>query len=307
MSSKSSNVGCALIAALAVIVVVWGVWFFTGTRVDAGEVGVMYSARAGANTKNGLVINPDGTVKIFKPGRHYVAPMYELYTFPTKPQLALYTQDARVGDLKQADAVRITTSDTASTLFDVGVLYHIDPDKLGTVFANFGKADIRTIQSQHIRRALQDAANDIGPEYDAQTLIAPALEDAGKKLTLNLKKKLESKGITIYRAFFLRPYPDANVQTKINQRVNIMTGTEIAKTHKEQAEIERKTALITANAQAKAREMTATKTHSASLEMMSLEIDEAAIDAWNGRFPDVPSGKGVSVVVGEAAVAVGGN
>src|SRR5438067_2201271 len=92
-----------LAAVFAVALFLGGAWYWNRCEwVDAGYVGMMYTAGHGLETK------------VYHPGRVYVPPFSQLLKYPTKVNLALYTNDPMSGEVKAADAVTVTTNDNAS-------------------------------------------------------------------------------------------------------------------------------------------------------------------------------------------------
>jgi hypothetical protein len=93
-------------------------------------------------------------------------------------------------------------------------------------------------------------------------------------------------------------YPGTDLQSKINARVNSYTELEISKLRRDKADFERQTAVVRAEAEAKARQISAAKTQTRSLEMLRLQAAEDAIKKWNGELPQIESKQGQTLVIG---------
>src|SRR5690349_3758963 len=115
-------------------------------------------------------------------------------------QSAIYTNDPDEGEVKSADAVKVTTNDNASTDFDIVVWYHIAPDDVLKVFDNYRGQPIEQIQTAVIRPAVRQQASNVGRDYDAFALMGSSRGEASTKLTAALKAELNPKGITVDRA-----------------------------------------------------------------------------------------------------------
>ncbi len=283
VSIRRALVGLVLI--LVVGVVGTSVYFSRTQWVPAGHVGVVYSASGGLQRR------------VIRPSRVFVPWLSQLYVYPTFVQAAIYTNDPGAGEVRAADAVQVTTNDNANTPFDIVVWYRVEPDNVFTVFESFRAIPIREIQSQHIRGAVRQGASIVGTQYDAFQMMGPKRREASEKLTQELRKVLERKGITIVRAEFAGAYPSEEILTRITRRLNSLTDLRIAEIKQGIAKVERDTAVVKATAEARANVLTSAQTKDRSLEVLRLEADEAAIEKWNGHMSPIQVRPGQNVVV----------
>jgi hypothetical protein len=281
-----SATGWAALAGFALLVaVVVGGWYWSRCEwIDWGEVGMMYSAGSGLDRSH-----------IYHPGRVYVPPFSNLLRYPTKQMIALYTNDTQAGEVKAADAVTVTTNDNASTAYDVQVLYHVQPGDVPKLYDTFKGLHIEDIQSQHIRAALREAANDVGTRYDAFQLMGVKREEASAHLMQKVIEILAPKGITVDSADFLGHYANADIEQRIIQRVNAQTELEISRIRNKLANIQRQTDVVKSNAMAEAQQIAGSQTNTRSAEMLRLESDLRWLDKWDGRLPAVQSRAGQSL------------
>lgn len=271
-----------------------GVWGFIESRsawIDAGYVGILYDANQGVIQKT------------FPPSRLFVGWRQRLYTYPTKLQSAKYVQDADEGEVKAADGILITTSDNANTTFDVCVIYRIAPENALKVFNSFGAVDIETIQSQHLRRAVKDAVNEIGPKYDVFELMGTKRSEFCQQATETLQKKMENKGITIDSVYLMTAYATPETMEKINRRVNQYTEYDIAVLRRQIAEITRQTNVIAAQAKMTAAQLTSATTVEKGIEQLQLQADEAAVERWDGHLPPLRMGSGQTMILDGSTIA----
>ena len=253
--------------------------------VPAGHVGVVYDANKG--------LLPD----IYTPKAVFIGWRQQLYTYPTRLQAAIYTEDPTAGEIKAADGILITTNDNANTLFDVVVIYRVKQEDVMNVFNSFGAVPIDEIQRNFIRRAVKEAANDIGTQFDLFSLMGPQRTDASTKLTDLLKQKLKSKGISVESAMLGGCYPSQDIQQKIASRVNSYVELEISRLKRQIAEIDRQVAIVKGEANATASAMTASQAKDRSIELLKLETAEAAIEKWDGNLPAVSPKSGQTIVL----------
>jgi hypothetical protein len=261
------------------------IYFSRSQWVPAGHVGLLYSATRGLDEK------------VIPPRRVYVPWLSQLYVYPTMVKAAIYTNDPAEGEVKAADAVQVTTSDNASTPFDVVVWYHVEPSNVRLVFESFRAIPIEEIQSQHIRAAVRQGASVVGTQYDAFQLMGPERAAASRKLTEQLQSVLARKGITIDRAEFAGAYPSKEILDRITNRINSLTDLKIAEIKQLIAQVQRDTAVIKAKAGAQAQQLASAQTKDRSLELLRLEATERALEKWDGHMPAIQVKPGQTVIV----------
>jgi regulator of protease activity HflC (stomatin/prohibitin superfamily) len=286
MRPKLKQVGCAVIGVIGVVCA-YNVWVYSRTEwIPAGSVGVLYDAGSGLQKE---VLTPRAVT---------IGWRQKLYTYPTQLQAAIYTQDPDAGEMKTADGIQVTSSDNATTVFDVIVIYRVKREDVFTVFREFGPIPIDDIQTAHIRRAAKEAINDISTRYDVFQLMGEKREEVSGLVTEELRKRIGRRGITVENVMLGACFPSADLQSKINSRVNSYTQLEISRLQRELAEVERQSSIVRAQAEAQARQLSAAQTQTRSLEMLRLQASEEAIKKWNGALPQIEAKPGQTIVLG---------
>lgn len=272
---------------LLVIAVIAFFWYWSRCEfIDWGEVGMMYSAGSGLDR-----------TRVYRPGRVYVPPFSTLIRYPTKQMIALYTNDEKAGEVKAADAVAVTTNDNASTNFDVQVLYHVQPADVPKLYDTFRGLRIEDIQSQHIRAALREAANDVGTRYDAFELMGVKRKEASDLMERKMVEILAPKGITVDGADFLGHFANPQLDQRIVQRVNALTELEISKIKNRMAQIQRQTDVTRAQAQAQAQQIAGAQATQRSVEMLKLESNLNWLQKWDGQMPLIQPKPGQTLIL----------
>lgn len=282
---RKIGIGCAGLVLL--LAMCFAVFQARSQWIDAGHVGIVYNANGGLDRSKELL-----------PQRVFVGWGQRIYQYPTMLLNAIYTQDTEEGEQKSADGVLVTTKDNQNTVFDISVIYRVKKEDVYKAFDSFGPISIIDVQILHIRRALKEAANNIGTQYDVFELMGPKREEASKKLTTEMQRLLSYKGITVELATFCTCEPTADLQNKINSRVNAYTDLQISTIRSQIAEIDRQTSVVLAEANQKARQISASKTQGTSLEMLQLQADEAAIEKWDGSLSPIQQTPGQTIVIG---------
>lgn len=263
--------------------------------IPAGYVGVIYSARAGLKHE------------AIKPQAKFVGFWEQLYVYPTRLQAAIYTESPAHGEVSSADGIQITTNDAANTVFDVTVFYRVKPEDVFTLFDKFGPISIEEIQSLHIRRAVREGASIVGNRFDVFQLMGTKREEASTLLTEELRNRLGPRGLTIEIAMINTAFPTNEIQQKIASRVNAYTQLEIAKLESQIAEVQRQSAVVRGAAENDARKLTASQTMDKSIDMLKLELEEAAIEKWKaagGRLSPIIVRPGQSIIVNGSGAPV---
>lgn len=270
----------------AVIFFGFGYWRLNTQWIEAGHVGVIYDGARG--------LLPD----VYGPGSHFIGFRQQLYEYPTKPQNAVYSEDANEGEVRAADGILITTNDNANTTFDISVVYRVKKENVVTVFNTFGPIDIGQIQTLHIRRAVRDGVNNIGSQYNIFQLMGPKRAEASDKLTTELRERLEPKGISIDHAMILRPYLSNETAARVTNSINSFTQIGIAGLDLDIAKITSQAAIVKAEAEQRARTVTASGTQQKSLDMLNLELEQQAIEKWDGHLSPIQPQPGQTIIIG---------
>ncbi len=286
---KLGKISCISLVVILMLALGGSWWYSHTVWIPAGYVGVIYNARTGLQNK------------VYSPQAVFLGFFDQLYTYPTKLQAAIYTEDPNWGEERAADGIQITTNDSAITTFDVTVLYRVDPKDVFTVFQKFGPIPIEDIQSMHIRRAIREGASAIGNEYDVFQLLGPKRDEASQRLTAELQTRMTPKGITVIQAMLMTAYPSSDISQKITSRVNSYTQLEISKLEAQIAEITRQSSVVRGQAEAQARTLTASETQDKSVDMLKLDLEGQAIDKWTqagGHLSPIIVKPGETIIVG---------
>ncbi|MFV7889922.1 hypothetical protein, partial [Enterococcus faecium] len=94
------------------------------------------------------------------------------------------------------------------------------------------------------------------------------------------------------------PSPNQATANRINASINSFTQIGIADLDNQIAGVKSQTAIKLAEAQQKARTVTASKTQAKSVEMLQIELEAAAIETWNGHLSPVQPQPGQTIVLG---------
>jgi regulator of protease activity HflC (stomatin/prohibitin superfamily) len=274
------------LAGIAILGLLTFLFFFSRTSwIPVGHVGVVYDASRGL------------LPSVYRPQAVFIGWRQKLYVYPTRLQNAVYTKDESAGEIRAADPILITTNDNANTEFDVSVVYRVKPEDVIGVFNEFGARPIEEIQATFIRRAVKEAANSVGTQYDLFSLMGPKRLEASEKITAQLQRILQPVGISVERAMLCTCYPTQEFQSKITSRVNSYVELEISRLKREIAEIERQVAVVKGEANQQATALSASEAKERSLDLLKLEAAEKALEKWDGQLPLISPKQGQNVII----------
>lgn len=100
---------------------------------------------------------------------------------------------------------------------------------------------------------------------------------------------LEDWGITVDDVYVGEVYPNDEVRKKVEERIAMKNGLELAKVGLQRAGIDAKTTLTNAEKEAQLNSLLAQQGEK-TLELKRLELQRLAIERWNGKSPVIGSG-----------------
>ena len=263
-SSSTKLIG-KLIGSAIVLVVAIGLFFtFFVTKIDNGNVGVVYKISGGVQDE------------MLAQGWHIILPTERVIEYPVRTQTVSY------------DGLAVATVDGKALSMPVSLNYHVDPEKASSVYKKFGNVSIEDLQAGYIQSRSQDALRQVVSQY---TVIETFGEKTGeiKNGTLErLAADLENIGIIIEDVIVNPPQPDEETQKAIDERVKATQNLERTKTDKEIAKQEAERKVIEAEGEKKANEI---RSKSLTPEI----IQEKLIEKWDGKQPITIGGEGVIV------------
>jgi regulator of protease activity HflC (stomatin/prohibitin superfamily) len=280
-----------LLLAAAAIVIGW-VGCSSVTRVDAGHVGVRVRL---AGSTRGVQDSP--TVQ----GWVFYNPLTEqIVQFPTSVVPVVWSQSPHEGSPND-DSITFSSKEGASINADVGIAFHIDPDKAPKLYARFRQPALLVLANTFIRNAVREAFNDVSSEMPVQEIYGSGKIRMVAEVSRKVREFLAPEGIVLDQLTIngtLR-LPQ-NVVDSINRALEATQNAIQAENRVRQikAEAEQQIAaaaggaeaarmkangeadarLISARAEAKANEIIRLSTSPAVLAYRQLE-------RWDGRLP----------------------
>lgn len=273
------------------VIAIIAVFFIRGcSTVPAGNVGVIVHLLGGSK---GVDSEEVGV------GRYWLGINDEMYLFPTFTQ-----NDTWEGE---KEAISFQTREGLNVTADIGISYHIDPDKVTTVFQKYRKG-ISEISDIYLRNIVRDALVKASSTQEVETVYGQGKTALLEKVEETVRKDVEPIGIVIEHIYWvgtlrLPPTVVAAIDAKIGatqkaaQRENEIQQTKAeAQKAIEQAKGEAESTLAVARASAEAvkiqgeAEASAIEAKSKALNQNPQLVQYEIAQKWNGALPTTTFG-----------------
>ena len=289
---EERNIGLVGILVGMVIFVVAA--FMCVTRIGPGYAGVIYNMDGGIQDET------------LAQGFHMVAPWKHVIEYPISTETVYYTKNNVDGDDKDKKtdkSVNVNTKDGKQVNVSVTYAYHMDVEKLPTVFAKFRGQDIEVIQNGYMKNAMYEALNNVTSQYSLMELVGDKRPEINQKIFETFKADLEECGIVIETFNLSDVVPDEATATAIQNVVNAQNELTKVEIDKKTAEQEALKKIAEAKGDAEAAriraegEAEANRLLSASLDANVLE--KAKISKWDGKLPQYQLSNGTGIILGQ--------
>jgi regulator of protease activity HflC (stomatin/prohibitin superfamily) len=220
-------------------------------------------------------------------GAHLVSPWKMIYKFPIFEQNHLW---------ERAQKFTFQTSEGLVVEADVGITYHLEPNKIHLLFAKYRRG-MDEITDVFIRNFIRDAINRYASKLKIEDLYGSAKEKFFDDVQKVVRNDLQNLGIIVERIYLVGNFlfPDGVVKAlnskieavqRAQQRENELRESEAeAKKLMAKAHGEAESALIRAKAQAESNRIVA---ESLTSELIYWQ----AVQKWDGELPTALSSQG---------------
>ena len=208
----------------------------------------------------------------------------QLIIYPTSIRNATYTKGGTEGERSGDDSIPASTVEGSILPVDVTVSYHVEPGDVVKTFGNFGTEDLEDVQKVFIRNTTIYAVNVVTGQrsiFDLTSKDRAAFSGQIKRIVAPI---MQGWGITVDDVFVGEVYPNDAVKSKVEERIAMRNGLELAKVGFQRAEIDAQTTLTNAKKDAEINALLAQQGEK-TLELRRLELLRKAIDKWDGKTP----------------------
>jgi regulator of protease activity HflC (stomatin/prohibitin superfamily) len=215
--------------------------------------------------------------------------------YPTFVQTAVWTHNINEGNPVD-ESITFTTSDQMQVAADVSLAYHLTGERVPAFYVKFRSDDLRSFTHGFLRNLAREKFDAVAGRYKIEQIMgdnAPFLKDARTML----QQDLDPIGVQLDQFGLIgAPRPPQQVIDAINAKVQatqnaIRVENEVrqakAQAEKNVAEAEgmARAAIARAEGDAKANQVLSSSITQTLVEWRKLEIQQRAIDKWNGTLP----------------------
>lgn len=252
-----------VIVGLIVLILVFGSF---GT-VGAGERGV--------KTRFGAVVG------LIPQGLYFKMPFIEkVHKMEVKTRTVNYDKNGKEGDAAETSQLSGASKDLQDVWIGVVVTYHINPDKVQQIYAQYSSID--NYESNVIEPIIRELVKTTSAQYTAEELVTKRAEFSDK-VNVALTDRFATKDAILER-FSVTNFEFSKAFTQaIEAKVTATQNAEAAKNKLEQVKFEAQQQIETAKATAEAQRI-----QSASLAAQGGAdyVNLKAIEKWDGHLPN---------------------
>lgn len=117
--------------------------------------------------------------------------------------------------------MKVSFQDTEGTKInvDVGISYHIHPDKVADVFLKYRKG-VGEITDVELRQEVRNAISMVASKYDVEYIIGPGKEAILDSVFNRVKKNVDAYGIVVEKITFVSNLrPPTSVEEALNDKI----------------------------------------------------------------------------------------
>lgn len=263
----------------------FGLMFLSAcSDVPAGHVGVKVYLLGGSKGVDHEVLGV---------GRYWIGMNEQLYLFPTAQQNYTWTKSPHEGKAVD-ESITFQTKEGLEINADVGITYHIDPDKVSIIFQKYRKG-VEEITSIYLRNYVRDAFNSAGSTMAVEEAYGPGKTKMMAAVTKEVVDQISPQGIVVDKLYLIGKFrlPE-NVETALNSKIEATQRAQQRQNEVAEATAAGAKEIATAHAHAMAQleiahaEADANKLKQATLTEALIRYQ--AIQKWNGELPTYTGG-----------------
>ncbi len=224
----------SVLALLIAFVAILGI-----TRIDVGNVGVVYSAKGVED-------------ETLAPGWHWTGLIKRVKEFPVSQQQIVFSNNPSDYNKKEHDDWSIDAPANGGMVkINLTVNYSFNPDGVVSLFKRFNGMSGEDIVESRVQNSIIAYVKEVTPQFSVMDIYSNKRLAANKEITKYLNERLtEEYGINVLNALIIDAQLDDSLQTKIRAKEQAKQDAEIAELAKQTAEAQAETNKTIAQAQA---------------------------------------------------------
>jgi regulator of protease activity HflC (stomatin/prohibitin superfamily) len=265
------------------------------TRIDAGHVGIEINL---AGSQRGASEIPIRTGWVF-----YSPLKSQIIQFPTYVQTVKWTRDPNEGHPSNEE-MGFNSKEGMEIMADVSLSYAIDGAKVPDFYVKYRIADLDNFTHGILRDIVRNSLNEVASTYTVEDIYGEKKAEFLKRVEVMIESKVSPVGVSVQQFGFIgAPRVPAVIASAITSKAQAIQESERAKNElaTTQAEAAKKIAaaegdaksqVLRAQGEADANRIRQTSLSPQLLELRRLENQQALIQRWDGRLPQVEGGSG---------------
>ena len=239
------------------------------TRVPAGNVGVKFDLYGGDKGVTGEVVGP---------GKYWLGWNEEMYLFPTFTVNDSYIQ-------KEGNDIVFQDKDGTQISADIGIAFSIPADKADEVFQKYRKG-VNELVDVVLKNSIRNALNSETAKMEVSEIYGLGKEDLLKRTLTRVQAEMQPVGVNLENVFWIGAMrlPD-NITSAINQKIEATQRAQQAENELQRTIAEAEKLKVKSKADAEANAILAKSITTDVLKMRQLDIQEQALQKWDGRLP----------------------
>lgn len=239
-----------------------------------GSVGSVSAGERGIKTRFSAIV---GTVP---QGLYFKVPFIEtVHKMDVKTRTVNYDKNGNEGDSKDTSQLFGASKDLQDVAIGVVVNYHIDPEKVQQIFAQY--SSVSNYEYNVIEPIIREVVKSTSAQYTAEELVTKRAEFS-EKVNITLSERFTGKDAVMERFSVTNFEFSKAFSSAIEAKVTAVQNAEAAKNKLEQVKFEAQQTIETARATAEAQKISSQALASqGGADYVNLK----AIEKWNGVLP----------------------
>lgn len=217
------------------------------TKVDQGEVGVVYSMKNGVQKET------------LTPGFHFVGPFDKVKDFPvSQQQLVLSNNPEDYNKKSHSDWHVDAPANGGMVKMNLTINYNFMADRVVDLYTKFNGLDGGTIVDNMVQNSIVAYIKEVTPQFSVMDIYSTKRSEVGKSITDYLNSKLnEEYGINISSALIIDVQLDDTLKEKIQAKEQAKQDAEKAELDKQTAQAQAEVSKVNAGAEAEVQKIKA--------------------------------------------------
>lgn len=254
------------------------------SRVPAGYVGIKVNM---LGSSKGVDYREVG------PGRYFLGPNTEMFTFPTFTQNYVWTKSSQEGSSNNEE-ITFQTVEGLSCQADVGISYHINRAMVGQIFTKYRKG-IDEITDIYMRNMVRDAFVTVSSRLPIETVYGSGKMDMVNEVQKIVTDQCAPIGIEIEKVYLIGDLrlPE-QVITALNEKIAATQRAQQRENEVREAEAQAQKDVAAANGKAQSilveAEAQAQANTILAKSLTTALVEYKRVEKWNGAMPSYVAG-----------------